>query len=236
MSPGPALVRTGFLGLDREGGLSAEERTLRAIDLSGRTVFDVGAFDGAHTLFFAERVGTGGRVFALDPHPDNRARISAVLSRVGVSNVSVRGYAAAARRGRIELVYPEDLGRGSADPRIKSRLLAEPGARRLTAEARDLDTEIARGRLPEPDLIKLDVEGYEGEVLEGLSATARRRRPALFVELHGADSAQEAANYRRVLGWLSEHDYSVTHVESGRLLRDPREVKGLYAGQHLHCT
>lgn len=175
-------------------------------------------------------------VFAFEPHPDNPARILAMLAATGLSNVDLRDYAVGRRSESLEFVYPGDLGRGSADRQIKSRLLQESHAQHLTIEVRALDAEIAEGRLPDPDFVKVDVEGLEFDVLDGMSDTARRCKPGLFVELHGADTAQEAANYRRVLGWLLERGYRVTHVESGRALRGAENVDGLYAGQHLHCT
>jgi hypothetical protein len=151
--------------------------------------------------------------------------------------VDLRPTAIGGRRESREFVYPEDdLGRGSADPQIMSKLLQEPRARRLTFEVDTLDAEIADGELPDPDLVKVDVEGLERDVLDGMGETAGRCKPTLFVELHGASMAQERENYRSVLEWLFDRGYRVTHVESGRVLRSTRKLDDLYAGQHLCCV
>jgi FkbM family methyltransferase len=213
-----------------------EERCLLDMDLLGRTVFDVGGFHGEHTLFLANRVGDSGRIVTFEPHPENRELILEQLTRAGLSNAEVRATAVGAENGELEFGYPDDLGLGSADPQIKAKILGELEGRALTFPVCALDSEIDAGRLPEPDLVKVDVEGLEYDVLAGMSALARRSRPALFLELHGVDYAQEIANYRRVITWLLDHAYGVTHVESGRTLRSREDVSGCYAGQHLHCV
>ena len=46
------------------------------------------------------------------------------------------------------------------------------------------DTLCERGQAPDPDVIKIDVEGAEQLVLEGATRTLRRARPLLFIEIH----------------------------------------------------
>jgi FkbM family methyltransferase len=222
--------------LNRDGGEPRPEQLLlEGLDLDERTVFDVGGFEGWHTLFFASRVGTSGRVVTFEPHPANRAIIARRLSEHGFGNVELRDYAAGSGTGVLEFAYPDDLGRGTADPRVKERILATEPARLESFPVRPLDAEIAAGRLPpHPDLVKLDVEGLEHEVLRGMEETVGRCAPALFVEVHAAGDPHERENYRRVAGWMLERDYGVTHVESGRQIRDPSDTEHCYAGQHLY--
>jgi hypothetical protein len=70
-------------------------------------------------------------------------------------------------------------------------------------------------RLPPPDFMKIDVEGYEVAVLDGASETLSSSRPTLFVEIHGADPAGKTANARGVLERLAPLDYRFRHLESG---------------------
>jgi FkbM family methyltransferase len=223
------------LGPQRRSNVSAEERCLSTLDLNGRTVFDVGGFVGDHTLFFADRVGPTGRVLTFEPHPENCATILARVARAQFANVDVRQAAVGSQIGSLEFVYPDDRGLGSADPQIKSRLLRELGGVRLSFPVKVLDREIEAGRVPEPDFVKIDVEGWEYDVLVGMDETARRGKPVIFVELHAANDAQEIANYRRVITWLVDHRYVVKHVESGRTLRSANDASECYAGQHLLC-
>lgn len=54
-------------------------------------------------------------------------------------------------------------------------------------QIRQADRAIAELGVKRVDLLKIDVEGYEKEVLAGLAGTLRRDRPIFLIELVGAD-------------------------------------------------
>ena len=54
------------------------------------------------------------------------------------------------------------------------------------------------------DMIKIDVEGYEHEVLSGLSATLGHFRPDLKVELHGRGIAMVGSTFDAMLALLKD--------------------------------
>ena len=67
---------------------------------------------------------------------------------------------------------------------------------------RTIDGLLERGELAPPDVVKIDVEGAELLVLEGMRRTLAAHRPALVVELHDTRSAFEA--------FLAEAGYRIT--------------------------
>ncbi|MGQ0537307.1 MAG: FkbM family methyltransferase, partial [Gemmatimonadaceae bacterium] len=70
--------------------------------------------------------------------------------------------------------------------------------------------------LPAPDLVKIDVEGMELAVLQGMRATVAARRPRVYIEMHGATQDAKEANARAVVAELWSQGYRIlTHVESG---------------------
>ena len=103
-------VRHGLAkGLKRRGGLGfvpyagkqpREEAFLETLDLQNKTVFDVGGYEGVFTLFFARRIGAGGRLVTFEPNPQNFAKILANVRLNGFCHVDVRQLAIGARAGR----------------------------------------------------------------------------------------------------------------------------------------
>ena len=60
-------------------------------------------------------------------------------------------------------------------------------ARVISVQVETVDNLIDQGRIPPPDLAKIDVEGAELAVLTGMDRTLREKRPILIIELHGPE-------------------------------------------------
>jgi FkbM family methyltransferase len=236
-------VRHGLLkGMKRKGGLgfvpelfvrgeSAETDFWRRCDLSGLVVYDVGAFQGLLTLFFSRRAR---HVVAYEPHPANFERLCENLRLNGVENVTVRCLGLGAQPGRARLVWdPLMLGGATCNPLI-GRSLGESRCQAEEIRISTLDSEIERHGLPRPDLIKIDVEGFELEVLRGALATLRREHPPLFLEMHGATVRHKQENTAEILEFLAGTGYrEILHVESGRMLT--AAATELPCEGHLYC-
>ncbi|MEO8562806.1 MAG: FkbM family methyltransferase [bacterium] len=222
-------VRHGLAkGLKRRGGLAflpaaitavpkrvEEERFLFNLALDGQTVFDVGGDQGIYTLFFASRVGERGRVVTFEPNPESCQRIVANVELNRFRNVDVRQLGLGAEKSKLTFVFPAgDPARGSADARIQAQILREKDARTIDIEVDSLDSQIAASGLPQPDLVKIDVEGLEMDVLRGMKEVLGTGRPNLFIEVHGADTQSKEDNARQVVSLLLDAGYSVFHVES----------------------
>lgn len=152
----------------------------------GDTVWDVGANVGYYTLQFAERVGGRGRVFAFEPSPVNFARLSVACA--GLDNVLLRQMGLGSEAATLALVQGADeLG-------ATSRVVGNPGGSASSAplegektlvEIRTGQGLIQSGDALAPNVIKIDVEGFEWEVLEGMGAQlASSSLRAIGVEMH----------------------------------------------------
>lgn len=63
-------------------GLKKEDAEfLKKLDLKGRTVYDVGAYKGYYSLFFARAVGSQGQVISFEPHPLNFQKLTKRIKR-----------------------------------------------------------------------------------------------------------------------------------------------------------
>ena len=233
------MRKKGGLGLRQSLGVATsqipeEDGFLRRLDLGGKVVYDVGGFEGVHTLFFADRVGSLGQVVTFEPHPANYEKVLDNVRANGLTNVTVLRMAVGREAGRLVLTHlPGDTGRATADGAIRDAMRdAREGTTSLSVPVTSVDHEIAARGLPDPDFVKVDVEGLEVDVLAGMARTIERVAPDLFVELHGIGLDAKRANAARVVRVLFDAGYAVRHVESDTPLEpaaDPPPEGHLYA-------
>jgi FkbM family methyltransferase len=235
-------------GLKRKGGLAflpsfvprstemiKEEVFIAALDLTGETVYDIGGDQGIYTLFFARKVGDQGRVITFEPNPVSHAHIVTNVALNGFKHVDVRNIAVGDKAGKLIFAFPaKDPGRGTADELIREQILKEPGSRSTSVDVEALDSLIPAAGLPKPDFAKIDVEGLELNVLQGMRRTLEDHRPRLFIEIHGADMKAKIANIRQVVSYLLDLNYKIHHVETEQQIT--RENMDDACEGHLYCT
>lgn len=175
--------------------IAVQEAMIRHLPPGG-VLFDVGANLGFFSLLGARLAGPSGHVYAFEPVPENAEALAehAALNQIG--NVTVIERAVGARSGPARLQLVAD--------RSWSKLAAygeHPQTERvIEVEAVAIDDLLAGGRLPPPAVVKIDVEGAELEVLEGMGQAIAAHRPAIICELHGTQTefaaAMDAQDYR----------------------------------------
>jgi FkbM family methyltransferase len=216
-------VRHGLLrGMKRKGGLgflpigtsdTAESRFFRQLQLSGRVVYDIGGFEGLVTLFFSVRAEA---VVVYEPNPQSRSRLMENLRLNHVQNVTVRPVGVGAASETKTIIFdPLMPGAATANASIGSQI-RETAGRIRTAEIQivRLDDDIREHDLPTPDFVKIDVEGLELAVLQGMAQTLATVRPNLYIEMHGATLEEKIGNAHAVVGLLDRAGYRMFHVES----------------------
>lgn len=163
----------------------------------GETWLDVGANYGYTAFALARRVGPHGRVFTFEPVVATAGHMDRGRELNGLTQITVVPLGL----GRPETLEIRrlPLTRGMADSTLPPRrrpLVTVPVARF------DWVWPLLHRANPAIHGIKIDVQGMELEVLEGMRDALRQWRPQLVVELHaGVDRA-------RILSLLRELGYS----------------------------
>lgn len=197
------------------GLASPEERLLLGLSWEGKVVYDIGAHSGAYTLFFARRVGLRGQVVAFEPQPRNFRKLTRNLRLNRIGNA--RGVEMAVGRGpgrRSIFMLPGMTTTASLAEEADTPLRWRVGQ----AEVAALDALIGELRLPPPQFVKIDVEGMEGEVIEGAAKTLDRWRPELLIEMHGLGRAHRLSRAESMVRRLIALGYTLVHAESATLV------------------
>jgi FkbM family methyltransferase len=174
---------------------------------AGDQVAEVGASMGLYALAFAGRVGAGGHVTAFEPDPESvsaleanvgvngwQDRVTVVRAAVGQSSGQVRFAAARGQESRIEM-----------RPEVCDRVITVPMV--------TLDDVFAGRRI---DVIKIDVEGFEQQVIQGartILSEERRRPRAILVEVHPFAWAGASTTSASFLGLLESMGYRVEDMQ-----------------------
>jgi len=189
------------LGTYEEFEVSVFESFLTA----GKTVYDVGANIGLYATVAARHVGPDATVVAVEPGPDNCDFIRKTLALNGFTDVRVFQKAVGNRTGEAVLHLCAD---NKADHRIYANG-ARTTRRTIPVEIVRLDDLIASNALPQPDVMKIDIQGAEQFAVEGMRQTLERQQDVVvFMELWpwgirqaGGDAAQLLRTIRE-MGFL----------------------------------
>lgn len=171
----------------------------------GATVVDVGANIGYNAIHAALLAGQPGRVYAVEPTPDNLAVLRANVAAASLANVVVAPVAAGRSAGTRDFFV---RGARSAVNSLFAESCYAAVTEVLQVPVMPLDDLVDGGA----DVVKIDVEGAELDVLEGMPRLLRARPAALIVEWH--PTLQSMAGYApdALPRWLLTRGFRVRAV------------------------
>jgi FkbM family methyltransferase len=138
----------------------------------GMVVMDVGANIGYLTLLFCRAVGPKGAVFAFEPEPDNFSDLARTVEHNDIRWCTTVNSACGA------LDCEASLATG-LNGYIQPQSTAVANCHMVS-----LDSFVSEHKVSKVDLVKIDVEGFEVDVLNGMYGIMKRHRPMLYVEVH----------------------------------------------------
>jgi FkbM family methyltransferase len=187
---------------------------------SGEVFYDIGANIGVYSILAASRTGNKGRVYAFEPHGANFARLVNNISVNNLQNVVMPcSFALHDKEGFFHFNYTS-----SAAATSNSQLSNEPNAAQSEGEvqvselkfATSIDRLIERHELKAPDHIKIDVDGNEHLILQGMSRLlAGEHRPkSLQIEM-------DVPHRDQIVSFMGAHNYRLDskHYTRSKLRR-----------------
>lgn len=132
---------------------------------SGDVVYDIGANIGFYTVVLAKAVGEKGKVIAFEPERESYNVLQKNLKLNGLTNVYIFQKALGDKEGEGKLFLGQTIGNFSLVKTYEKEIGYQ------TVEIVEGDQFVKEQNLPIPKVVKIDVEGYEYSVFQGLRNT-----------------------------------------------------------------
>jgi FkbM family methyltransferase len=183
----------------------------------GDTVLDLGANIGFYTLFLADLVGPGGRVFAFEPSPETFSILKKNVEANSYGNIVLEQKCIADKSGAEEFFMYNDLGShfSSLSGNIYKMSKRITSVRTQTVSLDDYFNNYS-GRI---DFIKMDIEGAENRALIGMKNIILKNKnlkiiteyaPIALKKVSGIKPEQYLINLKKIGFNLSEIDGEIT--------------------------
>lgn len=178
--------------------------------MSFRSVLDVGANVGVYSVWLSR---ISNRIWSFEPL-DYPLHVLRVLS---LPNVKVMPFALGDKSGKQSIFIPRSVGR-SEHPLAslsQTEFADFKDVEAKTIEVRrfdDLQSEISAKDI---DFVKIDVEGFELQVLRGMSELIRGQHPLFLIEIE----ARHNKSYQEVFEFLSTFGYRPFYTKDGKGLQ-----------------
>jgi FkbM family methyltransferase len=194
---------------------------------------DVGANIGLTALALAALLPQG-RVVAVEPSPRTLAALRRTLAANGLeARVAVEGAAVGAAPGEAEF---HDSEHSAGSHLLAAGTMRAEQLGRVVVPVTTLDRIAEAQGLQRLDLLKIDVEGFETEVLDGAAATLARYRPVCIAEFNAwTILCNRNQNPREVLeDWLRR--FPVVHALRGAAPPERVKPEDLLGFLHDHLV
>jgi FkbM family methyltransferase len=189
----PISPRTQMLGIYETPASKILEKELK----DARLFIDAGAHVGYYTLL-ASKIAK--EIISIEPNPFNYKLLKFNLRINKIKNAYALNIAASNYNGETGIFIPKLKGKIATDQSKLDNNISKIKIRVVKLD--DLLLKIGKN----PDVIKIDVEGSEMQVLEGLQETLRKGVKCLMIEVHSEENKAKAISFLKTLG------YKVTQV------------------------
>ena len=175
----------------------------------GKQAFmDIGALHGLFSLVF-KSINEKGEALAFDPSPIAFQRLLYNVHKNDFQYINPFEIALSNEEGQLEMSYVWEHLVANSDPDATTVRIPKRKGDDICAE---------QGFIP--DLIKIDVEGHEWKVIQGLDDTISKHHPLIFLELHPDRIEQEGDSLNEIFEYFYDRAYKVYSLQGQEIVPD----------------
>lgn len=201
-------------------------RVMRRHLKSGDTFVDVGANIGYVSAVGANLVGPQGQVHSFEPIPACFHRLERLAELNPTYHFTLNNYALGAKDGEATIT----LGKGNigGNTLVPGQISPEHVASTCTVPVRRLGDYLNQHGIERPALIKIDVEGFEYQVIQGMASyfEATPYRPPIVCEVNPDAATALGYTLQDVADHMISLGYSAFRLTDTRQPIDLMQIKG----------
>lgn len=152
---------------------------------SGDIIFDIGANTGLYSIV-SHIASKEISIYAFEPNPINLKRLAKNIELNSISNISTLPFAVGNSNEEISFTVREDNSLSDTSSAIesfsKSTYRGELKWKNIKVAQVRIDDFVESHKITKIDMMKIDVEGYEIEVLKGAMQSILRWKPVILIE------------------------------------------------------
>ena len=167
------------------------------LSLSSTTVFDIGSYTGVYALVAAKSNKTS-QIKAFEPNPDLFSALEKNLKLNRVGNVKSEQMALDNESGKAYLYLNHDIHTS-----IGSLVQSSSAGKKILVDKTTLDIYCENNSINCIDLMKIDVEGYETNILQGGMSIITKSNPLILMESLSKKTLETQHELLSKLGYLN---------------------------------
>jgi FkbM family methyltransferase len=177
-------------------------------------IFDIGANIGSTAMYFA-KTSPQATVYAFEPHPQTLQRSLANIKLNPFQNIQFHNVGLGARIDKLKLfeVNSNNPGMNRIIDEVNNFPFVE-------IEIDTIDNFVGKHEISKIDFIKIDVEGFEFNVIAGGESSLRRHLPTLFIELDDNNLKDNGRSARELVAALYHFGYkNIFRVDNRKIIK-----------------
>lgn len=192
-----------------------ETEVLKAFELSVKkdaVALDIGANIGINAMRLSKLVGEYGKVYAFEPIPFNQNRLKKNIALNNIDNINVMEFALGLNNEQLSIAIDaneENMGAIS---------LRNPQEQGVAITVRNGDDWVKEQQIEKIDFMKIDVEGFEWNVITGLSETIKKYHPSILIEWDTNYLNMVGADMNSWNEFIESNQYKIMQVEQYQLV------------------
>ena len=172
---------------------------------NAKTILDVGANLGNHSLFWATHT-QAEKIYAFEPYPQNHKILEKnIIENKLEDKIKPFPYAVGKELGKVVLHCIDENNLGTATFTDASTEGEQ------TIEKTSVDVFVQQQNIRRIDFVKIDTEGFETKILEGMESVLKRDHPTLWIEV-------SSESYKWVIDYLKKYRYYPADVRGFNMI------------------